>query len=308
MTPLPDPARRHYVYILVRWKQPFYVGLGFASRWKAHWYVKDGNRHKAAIIRQLVEAGIPKEECVIFAQRNLTREQGGLLENALIRAIGRTPDGPLVNLSAGGEGSSYGYKWSPEQVANLPRTRWSTDGIINRRISFDAVLPGGWRWGRKFTKDHTANLQAAGTTFASRTHRARAHMALGITLANKPPQLWITNGAQNRKISSTSSAPAGWTLGHTLSVEGRVANATAASVLLSDGEASRRGKSAWDRPASRAALMASRQDQCWITDGVGNRRQSKSEAIPEGWRRGRIGLYGRAAAKAVHNTESRGVH
>ena len=103
---------------------------------------------------------------------------------------------------------------------------------------------------------------------------------------------------RNRQIEPSEPIPDGWWLSHTLSAGGRASTAKAAKAQFTSEEASRRVSLAWAKPESRAALMASRQDQCWITDEVETKRHSKSEPIPDGWRRGRLGLFGRAAAKA----------
>jgi hypothetical protein len=287
----PALSRRHYTYILVRGTRPFYVGLGRAGRWKEHWQLlaRERNLYKKRIITNLIADGIPKERCVIKAKSNLTRGQAGVLEAALIAAIGRHPYGPLTNLSAGGEASAFGFRWTDEQKAAYTRRKWITDGILSCQIEPDAVVPDGWYPGRTLTEENLLAIAASGTTFDKNPElRAKAQTALDLVIAATPPQIWITDGVVNRKVDA--AAPTildGWSLGHTLSSEGRAINASAAKLHMTPERAAKQARAAWTNPESRAALIASRQGQMWITNGSENTRQAVGLPIPPGWWQGK---------------------
>lgn len=249
------PSRRHYVYILVRGKVPFYVGFGTGGRWKMHWSLPkaDNNLKKKQVIQQLIAAKVNRDDCVIFAKKHLTLVQAGVLEAALIAIIKRHPEGPLLNLSDGGESGAFGYKWTDEQRARC--------------------LP------------HRMACAAAMNTPEARAKGRANQLAL---IAATPPQVWINNGKVNRKLDATAEVPEGWVLDRLLSEEVRAANSAAAKLKFTSEKASSYIRMAWDKPESRERLMASRADQCWITNGTDCIRHWKSEPIPDGWRRGRI--------------------
>jgi hypothetical protein len=96
--------RKFYVYILFRETgMPFYVGKGSGNRWMGH--EKDAkylDSYKDRIIRKMVAEGhkIRRRKFV----EGLTEEAAFFLEKALIKKIGRYPNGPLANATDGGDG------------------------------------------------------------------------------------------------------------------------------------------------------------------------------------------------------------
>ena len=97
---------RFYVYVLYRQDvvTPFYIGKGTGKRMYDHERpTNQSNAHKTRIIKKMLAAGlkeIPKAK--LF--ENLTSKEAGQIERRLIVHIGRWPNGPLVNLTDGGEG------------------------------------------------------------------------------------------------------------------------------------------------------------------------------------------------------------
>jgi NUMOD3 motif len=102
----------YYCYILFRRKprvEPFYVGIGRGDRWLHHERgakrekpYRDTNTRKRAIIQAILRDGldVPK---IKFAT-GLTKAEAAALEILLIATLGRSPNGPLVNLTDGGDG------------------------------------------------------------------------------------------------------------------------------------------------------------------------------------------------------------
>lgn len=112
----------YYIYVLFRENGvPFYVGKGKGPRIRHHeWRAKNGARgHRFNIIRKILAGG--GEVPCLKLHEGLTETVAHEYEIALIKAIGRRPDGPLVNKTDGGEGVS-GLKMSPESRA-IMRTR-----------------------------------------------------------------------------------------------------------------------------------------------------------------------------------------
>ena len=95
-----------YIYALFRMdrNEPFYVGKGRGDRLHDHLkYPHRGeNRHKANIIRKCAREGVGIEARKIH--EGLTEHAAYSAEIEEIARIGRRPNGPLVNRTAGGEG------------------------------------------------------------------------------------------------------------------------------------------------------------------------------------------------------------
>lgn len=98
------PRQDFYVYVLFRHDtgEPFYVGKGKGKRHKSS--LRDRhNPYKAGVIRKAVNDG--REIPIVKVAASLNEDTAFAIEVALIAAIGRTPNGPLVNLTDGGDGT-----------------------------------------------------------------------------------------------------------------------------------------------------------------------------------------------------------
>jgi LEM3-like protein/NUMOD3 motif-containing protein len=161
-----------YVYVLFRADgTPFYVGKGRKDRWGDHERdAKLGMRsHKLNIIREMLRAGLTEVPKVKIAE-GLTHREAFLREIAIIAAIGRYPDGPLVNRTGGGDGNrdqsaeeraktvarNRARVWTPEMrakvAASLRGKKLSPETIAKR----SAAMVGRIR-----SPEHRASLSAA---------------------------------------------------------------------------------------------------------------------------------------------------
>jgi hypothetical protein len=125
-----------YIYVLFRETGiPFYIGKGRGSRWGDHERTAvPGRSYKDNIICLMIAAGmeIPK----IKVREGLTNKEAGEVEAALIKAIGRYPDGPLANLCAGGGGLLDPSPSTRELMSKAQRARDpSTFRTINHKLA-----------------------------------------------------------------------------------------------------------------------------------------------------------------------------
>lgn len=100
-----DPQLNRYVYVIFDYTgTPRYVGMGKGKRWNDHQRIalNGGKSHKSNIIRKTLKilGDLPK----IKIAENLSAKEAHKLETLFIVSIGRIPNGPLVNLTDGGEG------------------------------------------------------------------------------------------------------------------------------------------------------------------------------------------------------------
>jgi hypothetical protein len=133
---MPDPGRCFYVYVLFRpWDgSPLYVGKGKGDRWLHHRRPKPrfANKHFLAVINKARELGL--EVPCLKIRDNLTEAEAFAIEAAFIAAIGRGNDGPLVNATAGGEGTS-GLPKSSQTRAKLRAANLGNQNSKGRKES-----------------------------------------------------------------------------------------------------------------------------------------------------------------------------
>jgi hypothetical protein len=113
---------KFYVYMMFRrWNGiPFYVGKGHGRR---AYLLRGRNPHFNNIVAKCA-GDVP----IIIIQRGMTEREAFDMERDLIRIIGRGENGPLVNLTDGGEGAS-GFKQSPKIVAKRVASYGSRKGM-----------------------------------------------------------------------------------------------------------------------------------------------------------------------------------
>ena len=128
----------YYTYILFDWRGvPRYVGMGKGDRWLVHERETDRiNFLKNEFIeRAFTMLGeVPK----IKVCEGMTRDDAAALEIALIAAIGREPNGPLVNMIDG---------LLSRKMRTTKGYKYITNGLQSRVLHPGTALPTGWRFG-----------------------------------------------------------------------------------------------------------------------------------------------------------------
>jgi hypothetical protein len=138
------PGNIFYVYVLFRpWNgEPFYIGKGQGDRWLHHERRVRGhyNPHLTNVIKKARKLQLPIPK--IKVREDVSETEAFEVEKALIRAVGRTPTGPLVNLTDGGDGPSGNKTWvgrhhKPEtkiKMREAKKGRHQTPEHVRRRV------------------------------------------------------------------------------------------------------------------------------------------------------------------------------
>lgn len=170
----------YYCYALMNEGEPFYIGKGKGQR--AYCHVNrsnNGRTRKDRKIQKLLREG--GEITPVILLDGLSEEEAFHLEHVLIHLIGRTPRGPLLNMTDGGEGVS-GLVFSEQHRLRIARSamrpcKEETKRKISRTL-LGHVHSGETRkklrktpeqreavrkslTGRKFTENHKKNLSEA---------------------------------------------------------------------------------------------------------------------------------------------------
>lgn len=169
-----------YVYALFRDDgRVFYIGKGRDRRWRNHAVeARAGKRgYRLNVIRDMQARGV--EMPVVKIHEGLTEAVAHEYEVALIKAIGRFPDGPLANLTDGGDGTS-GFRHTPEGRAK---------SSVRQR-------------GKKLSPEHIASLSAARrVSVATMTHIAKLIAANRGKKMTREQREKTSAGLRGRKVS-----------------------------------------------------------------------------------------------------------
>jgi len=108
-----------FVYALLRNDEPCYIGKGKGVRHLQH--AQKGPSHPNKALASLLNEAGGQLPAVIISN-GLTESEAFDLERVMIALVGREPFGPLVNKTAGGQGSA-GFKHSVETKALMAERR-----------------------------------------------------------------------------------------------------------------------------------------------------------------------------------------
>lgn len=131
----PISRRESYVYALYQrdGATPFYIGIGTGKRWLIHERdAKRGVSRKDRIIAKMQIDGfseIPKRKLI----SGLTRIEAASIEVALIAAIGRSPNGPLVNHTRGGDGAGDLSEEARAKKSSRNKASWLDPEVRRKR-------------------------------------------------------------------------------------------------------------------------------------------------------------------------------
>lgn len=194
-----------YVYVLFRPDgRPCYVGKGRGNRWLHH--ERNPRHYNKHLARIITRAGGTLSK--VKFREGLSNDDASRIETALIAYIGRKPNGPLVNLTDGGDGkrgyvapqstrekisrANTGKKMSPEGRARMSAASRGKPKSLNHNLAVSAALKGrsysdetlqkmregaARRWARESERDILRNYHAM------MTPEQRAQRSLTIKLA-----------------------------------------------------------------------------------------------------------------------------
>jgi len=104
--------------------EPFYVGKGKGNQWLLHLQAAKNKFYKGYRINKIRKIqSLDLEPKIIKYEENLTEQEAFSLEKKLIKAIGRFDlgQGPLTNLTDGGEGISNPSRETRQKIAEKKR-------------------------------------------------------------------------------------------------------------------------------------------------------------------------------------------
>jgi hypothetical protein len=261
----------YYVYVLFRETGvPFYVGMGKGDRWLSHEKRSSIIKisEKNSIIRRVLSilGEVPK----VKVAENLTRDQASKIEIALIRLLGRKPEGFLVNRTSGGE---IGFEHNEETRKRLSDFRKEYSATLKGKKSISD--------GQKRRYENPLEREAS---------RIR-----GLEISSRPGMLELYREAQTRPYVVEKRLETH--KGKKRSDESKQKMSLAQTNRFSDPKERERisvlQRNGWTKEA-REKLGDVRRDQAiinpciWINNGIQETKHPKYQNIPSGWVRGRL--------------------
>lgn len=136
--------------------EPFYVGKGYGDRYINHLNEKRiVNRHKSGKINNIKKVGLlPK---IIFICEGVSDIVAKSIEISTISKIGRYPNGPLTNLTDGGDGT-LGLNRSEESIDKQIKSTLSNDSWVKKMKSPEFAAEVSERMKDYYSNDENRKL------------------------------------------------------------------------------------------------------------------------------------------------------
>ena len=136
--------------------EPFYVGKGYGDRYINHLNEKKiVNRHKSGKINKIKKVGLlPK---IVFICDCVSDDFAKSVEISTISKIGRHPNGPLTNLTDGGDGT-LGFHRSEESIDKQIKSTLSNDLWIEKMKSAEFAAGVSQRMKEYYSNDENRKL------------------------------------------------------------------------------------------------------------------------------------------------------
>lgn len=253
-----------YVYALFRPDngKVFYIGAtGNKDRLKQHLASRRGP--KAKLIRAFIDVLGYTDIPFVVIRDGLTVREAAELETILIEALGRHPDGPLLNV----------HLFSGV-LDEATRQKMSASAKARDRSGDDE----DWRCARMSDPETRAKMSASAKARTRTPEFEAKRLAAVVSPEAKAKRLqkmknrgWITNGQTDLHVKLDDPIPEGWWRGR-------------GSQMLSQEEIDRRTE---ERRVVRETWYERNRSMIWITNGITDKRVMLDNPVPEGWFRGR---------------------
>jgi hypothetical protein len=204
--------RRYYVYIYKRpWSERIcYVGKGRGKRWLRHEEL--GVNHPNPFFAKLFVKAAGQSFIKEKVAEHLTEQEAFTLEKELIQKYGRFPNGPLVNLTDGGEGSS-GFTMSRSTRKKISEANKGKVIPPATRLKISEALKGRPSPNKgRIASEETRQKQSIARRGSRRSEESRRKMSEAQRLIQKPTG-WHHSEETKQKIREALSLviqPKGW--------------------------------------------------------------------------------------------------
>ena len=136
--------------------EPFYVGKGYGDRYNNHLNEKRiVNRHKSGKINNIKKVGLLPE--IVFICDGVSDDVAKSVEISVISKIGRYPNGPLTNLTDGGDGT-LGLNRSQDSIDKQIKSTLSNESWLKKMKSVEFAAEVSQRMKEYYSNDENKKL------------------------------------------------------------------------------------------------------------------------------------------------------